>query len=87
MISMKQLEWDDLSRWQKIETLSMCLFTVGSALFVVRPVLIGLHPMFTVEINRSNPLGFLLSPGGIAILAYCIVVYATYSYVRFPEYW
>lgn len=83
---MAQLDWDDLSRGQKLETIVVCLVVGLSAIFVLKPILAGLHPMFAGDIGRSR-LDFLLSPSGIAIIVYSGVLLVSYSYIRYREYW
>jgi len=83
-----ELEWDDLSRGQKIELFAICILTIGSALLIVNPILASLHPMFVGDIivRVDSPLELLFSPSGLAIIGYCVVVLTGYSYARYPEY-
>jgi hypothetical protein len=85
-MSQTQLTWSDLSRRQQLELVAVIIFTLGSALFILKPGLARLHPMFAGELATSRA-EFLFSPSGIAILVYCIVILLTYSYVRYREYW
>jgi hypothetical protein len=81
-----QLTWSDLSRRQQIEMVAVIIFTLGSALFVLKPGLARLHPMFAGELTTSRA-EFLFSPSGIAIIVYCVVILLAYSYVCYREYW